>query len=124
AEQELLAGLAARIKRAGDLGAAEGAVRELAAVFAGERDALSDTLICYSHAPLGEPVDVPLAGPVIAALDRVLEEALHAVAVVLVVLRGVDAARRGDAVGAARAVVEEDAFDAIPLLAERGRGRG
>jgi hypothetical protein len=54
-------------------------------------------------------VDVGLAGAEVAAFDRVVEEAVHAVAVVLVVLGGVDAALRGDAVRAAGAVVEAEA---------------
>ena len=58
------------------------------------------------HADLGEPIDVRLAGAEVAALDRVVEEPVDAVAVVLVVLGGVDAALGGDAVGAARAVLD------------------
>ncbi len=45
AEQELLAGLAAGVEGARDLGAAEGAVVEDAAVFAGEGHALGDALV-------------------------------------------------------------------------------
>src|SRR5262249_9094306 len=51
------------------------------------------------------------------------EEAVHAVAVVLVVLRGVDAALRGDAVRAARRVVEREELDVVTELTE-GRGCG
>ena len=40
-------------------------------------------------------MDVGLAGAEVAALDRVVEETVDAVAVVLVVLGGVDAALRG-----------------------------
>ena len=97
AEQQLLAGLAPGVERAGDLRAAERAVVEQAAVLAGERDALGDALVDDVHRHLGEAVDVGLAGAEVAALDRVVEEALHAVAVVAVVLRRVDAALRGDA---------------------------
>ena len=45
AEQQLLAGLAARIKRARDLRPAERAVRQQAAVFARERHALRHALV-------------------------------------------------------------------------------
>ena len=99
AEQELLAGLAARVERARDLRAAERAVGEQAAVLARERHALGDALVDDVHAELGQPVDVGLAGAEVAALDRVVEEAVDAVAVVLVVLGGVDAALGGDASG-------------------------
>ena len=61
AEQQLLAGLAAGVERAADLGAAEAAVVEQAAVLAGEGHALGDHLVDDVHRHLGEPVDVRLA---------------------------------------------------------------
>ena len=91
AEQQLLAGLAARVERARDLRAAERAVVEQPAVLARERHALRDALVDDVHAQLRQAVDVRLARAVVAALDRVVEEPLDAVAVVLVVLGGVDA---------------------------------
>ena len=70
---------------------------------------------------LGEPVDVGLARAEVAALDRVVEQPVDAVAVVLVVLGGVDAALRGDRVRAARAVLEAEGLD---VVAQLGQGRG
>ena len=123
AEQQLLAGLAARVERARHLRAAERPVVEQAAVLARERHALRDALVDDVDAQLRQPVDVRLARAVVAALDRVVEQPLDAVAVVLVVLRGVDAALRGDAVRAARAVVDAEALDVVAQLAERRGGR-
>ena len=119
-DQELLAGLAAGVEGAGDLRPAERAVVEKAAVFAGEGDALGDALVDDIDRDLGEAVDVGFAGPEITALDGVVEEAVHRVAVVLVVLRGVDPALGGDRVGAARAVL---VAEALHLVAELGEGR-
>lgn len=82
--------------------------RQEAAVFAGEGDALGDALVDDVHADLGEAVDVRLAGAEVAALDRVVEEVEDAVAVILVVLRRVDAALGRDGVGAAGAVLEAE----------------
>ena len=96
AEQELLAGLAAGVEGAGDLGAAEGAVVEQAAVLAGEGHALGHALVDDVDRDLGQAVDVGLAAAVVAALDGVVEQPVDAVAVVLVVLGGVDAALGGD----------------------------
>ncbi len=123
-EQQLLPGLAAGVERAGHLGAAEGAVGEQAAVFAGERNALGDTLVDDVDGDLGQTMHVGLARAVVAALDRVVEEPIHAVAVVLVVLGGVDAALGGDRVGAARAVMEDEALHLVAQLGQRGRGGG
>ena len=75
------------------------------------------------HRQLRETVNVGLARAVVAALDGVVEQAVDGVAVVLVVLRGVDPALRGDAVGAARAVVDAEAVDVVAELGKRGGGR-
>ncbi len=124
AEQQLLPGLAAGVERARHLGAAERAVVEQAAVLAGEGDALGGALVDDVVAHLGQPVDVGLPGAVVAALDRVVEQAVDAVAVVLVVLGGVDAALRGDRVGAPGGVVVGEDRDVVAELAEGGRRRG
>ena len=123
AEQELLARLSAGVERARHLRAAERAVVEQPAVFARERHALRDALVDDVDAQLRQPVDVRLARAVVAALDRVVEQAVDAVAVVLVVLRGVDAALRGDAVRAPRAVLDAEVDDVVAEFAERGGGR-
>ena len=124
AEEELLARLAARVEGARYLRAAERPVVQQAAVLARERHALGDALVDDVDAQLRQPVDVRLARAVVAALDRVVEEAVDAVAVVLVVLRGVDPALRGDAVRASRAVLDAEAEDVVAELAERRGGRG
>jgi hypothetical protein len=74
-------------------------------------------------ADLRQPIDVGLARAEIAALDRVVEKAVNAVAVVLVILGRVDAALGGDAVGAARAVLVAEAFDVVAQFGQRGRRR-
>ena len=103
AEQQLLAGLAPGVEGARHLGAAEGAVGEQPAVLAGKGNPLGHALVDDVVAHLGQAVDVGLPGPKVPALDGVVEQAPDAVAVVGVVLGGVDAALGGDAVGPARA---------------------
>ena len=123
AEQQLLAGLAARVERSRHLRAAERPVVEQAAVFAGERHAGGHALVDDVDAELRQPIDVRFAGAIVAALHRVVEQPIDAVAVVAVVLRGVDAALRGDAVRAPRAVEDAEQLDAIALFAQRRRRR-
>ena len=65
-----------------------------------------------------------LAGAVVAALDGVVEEAVDAVAVVVVVLGRVDAALRRDRVRPTRRVVVREDLDVVAQLAERCGGRG
>ena len=84
--------------------------------------ALGDALVDDVGADLGQPVDVGLAGAVVAALDGVVEEPVDGVAVLLVVLGRVDAALRGDRVGPARGVLVAEGLHVVAGLAERGRG--
>ena len=123
AEQQLLTGLPPGVERAGHLGAAERAVVEQAAVLAGERHALRHALVDDVHADLGQPVHVGLAGAEVAALDRVVEQPVDRVAVVAVVLRGVDAALRGDRVRAPRAVLVAVRPDPVAGLGQGRRRR-
>jgi hypothetical protein len=119
----LLPGLSPRVKGPGNLGAAEGTVREQSAVFARERHSLLDTLVDDQVTDFGQPIDVCFAGAEIASLDRVVEEAENAVPIVLIVLGGVDAALRGDAMSAARAILVTEAFHVVAELPQRGGGR-
>ena len=123
AEEKLLAGLAARVKRARNLRAAERTIREQPAVFARERHTLLDALVDDQIADFRQPIDVRFARAEIAAFDRVVKQPEDAVAIVLIIFRGVDAALGGDAVGAARAVLVTEAFHVVAELAQRGGGR-
>src|SRR5206468_8269850 len=123
AEQQLLAGLSARVERARHLRAAEGTIVEIAAVFARKGHALRHALINDVPAHLGEAIDIGLARAKIAALDRVVEQPVNAVAIVLVILGGVDAALGGNAVRAARTVLETEALDVVTELGQSGRRR-
>jgi hypothetical protein len=91
------------------------------AVLAREGHALRDALVDDRRADLREAVDVGLARAEVAALDRVVEQPPDGIAVVRVVLGRVDAALRGDAVRAARAVLEAEGVD---VVAELGQARG
>ena len=123
AEQQLLARLAARVEGPRHLGSAEGAVVEQPAVLASEGHTLSDALVDDAHAALGQAVDVVLSRAVVAALDGVVEEAPDAVAVVLVVLGGVDAALGGDRVGASGRVLDAEHVHVVAHLGQGGRCR-
>jgi len=95
-EQKLLAGLTARIKRARHLRAAERTIGERAAIFARERHALGHALINDVDANLRQTIHVGFAGAEIAAFDGVIEQTVDAIAVILIVLGGVDTALGGN----------------------------
>ena len=67
----------------------------------------------------GQTVYVGFAGAVVAALDRIVKKTVYRVVVVLVVLGGVDASLRGDAVRAARGVADAEYLYVISEFAER-----
>src|SRR6476660_1352736 len=120
AEQELLARLTPAVKRAGHLDAPERAVGQLSAIFAGKRHAERHALIDDLGADLCQAVDVRFARTEVAALDRVIKQPLDAVAVVLIILRRIDAALRRDTVRAAGAVLKAET---IHVIAELSKGR-
>ena len=123
AQQQLLAGLAPGVEGAAHLGAAEGPVGQQAPVLPGEGHPLGRALVDDVERHLGQAVDVGLPGPVVAALDGVVEQPVDRVAVVAVVLGRVDAALRGDGVGPAGRVVERERLDPVAQLGQRRRGR-
>ena len=122
AEQQLLTGLAPGVEGACHLGPAEGPVVEQAAVLACEGHTLGGALVDDVQRHLREAVDVGLAAAVVAALDRVVEEAEDAVAVVAVVLRRVDAALGRDRVRPSGGVVVGEDLDVVAHLPERRCG--
>ncbi len=122
-EKELLPGLTAGVEGPGDLGSAEGTVIQHSAVLAGEGDALGHALVDDVETHLGEAVNICLARAEIAPLDRVVEEAKDAVAVVPVILGCVDSPLCSDAVSSPWGVVEDEALDLVAELPER-RGSG
>src|SRR5207237_7866162 len=89
------------------------------AVLPREGNALRDAVIDDVNAQLRQSIDIGFPRAVVAPFDRVVEEPVDAVAIVLIVLRGVDAALRGDAVGAAGAVLDAEAQDVVAELAKR-----
>ena len=70
---------------------------------------------------LREPVNVGFAGAEIAALDSVVEQAVDAVAVVLIVLRRIDPALSRDGVRAAGRILEAETLYVVSEFGQRRR---
>ena len=98
AEQKLLSRLAAGIEGTRYLRAAERTVGEQPAVVACERHALCDALVDDIVGNFRQTIDIRFTSTVVAALDGVVKEPEDGVVVVLIVLRSVDTALRGDGV--------------------------
>ena len=82
---------------------------------------MSDTLVDNVSADFCKAVYVCLARAEVAALYGVVEKPINAVAVVLVVLGGIDTALCRDRVRAAGAVLVAEALYIIPLLCKARR---
>ena len=121
-EQQLLTGLAPAVERAADLCPAEAAVLQQAAILTGKRHTLGHALINNADRHFREAMDVRFAGAVIAAFQCVVEEAVHTVAVVLIVLGCVDATLCRNTVGAAWAVLETERQYFVAKLRQCGSG--
>ena len=112
-EQQLLPSLSARVKRPRDLRSAKRSIGKQPAVLAREWHALFDALVDDQIADFGQTINIRFAGTEVAAFNRVVKETKDAVAIVLIIFRGVDAALRGDAVGAARAVLIAERLNVV-----------
>ena len=123
-EQKLLSGLAPCVESAGDLGTTERPVVEKATVFAGERDTLSRALVDDVHRDLGQAMHVGLAGAIIASLDGIVEQSMHRITVVLVILRCVDTSLSGHRMGATGGIVEHEVVHLVAQLGQGRRGAG
>ena len=101
-EKELLSGLSTGVERTAYLNTSERTVGQVAAVLTGERNTLGDALVDNGRADLGETIDIRLTAAVVTSFDRVVEETIDSVIVILILLSGVDTTVRGDGVRAAR----------------------
>ena len=123
-QQELLARLSACVEGSLELGAAEGAVVQQAAVFTAEGNALGHTLVNDVGGDFRQTVDIGFTGAEVAAFNGVVKQAVNGVAVVLVVLGCVNAALGRNGVGAAGAVLVAEAFDVVAKFGKRGGSGG
>src|SRR5438045_514771 len=123
-EEKLLTGLAARIKGSRHLCSAKGAIGQQTAVFPCKRHPLLDTMIDDQIADFCEPINIRFAGTKIATFDGVVEQTENTIAIVLVILRGIDSALSGNAMGAAWAILITEAFHVVTQLAQCGSRGG
>ena len=101
-EKELLSGLSTGVERTAYLNTSERTVGQVATVLTGERNTLGDALVDNGRADLGETIDIRLTAAVVTSFDRVVEETIDSVIVILIVLSGIDTTLSGDGVRAAR----------------------
>src|SRR5205085_5331749 len=109
---------ATRVKGPRNLRAAERAIVQQPAVLSSERHALRHALVDNVHAHLRQAIDIGFARPKVSAFHRVVEEPVHAVAVVVIVLRGVDPALRGDGMRAPGRILEAETIYVVAQFSE------
>src|SRR3989442_1593785 len=91
---------------AGRMNLSEARIRQVPRVLARERNTVSHALVDDVDADFSQAVDVGFSRAEVAAFYGVVEQAIDAVAVVLIVLGGIDAALSSDRVRAAGAVLK------------------
>ena len=123
-EQELLSGLTLGIEGTAHLRTAERTVGEHAAVFACEGHTLCHTLVDNVGADLCQTVNVGLTGTVVTTLHGVVEEAVNAVAIVLIVLGSIDTSLSGDGVCTTGRVLDAEVLYLEAHFAERSGSGG
>src|SRR5690625_1047565 len=122
-EKKLLSRLSSRVKCAGNLCTAERSVGERATIFARKRNSLRDRLIDDISAVISHPVDIRLAGPVVATFQSIVKEPLNAVAVVLIIFRRFDPPLCSDTVRTARTILYAKTFYVVAEFAKRSGSR-
>ena len=109
-QQQLLARLTGCVERTRNLCAPEGTVVQFSTVIPGKGYALSHALVDDVSRYFCQTVNVSFAGTVVAALDRIVVQTIGGVAVVRIVLIGIDTALGGDGVRTAGGVLIEECF--------------
>ena len=117
-EQELLAGLSTGIESTAHLDTSEGTVGKVAAVFAGERNALGNTLVDDGCTDFRKTIYVGFTGTIVSTLDGIVEKAVDGVVVVLIVLCSVDTSLGCDGMGPAGGVADAENLDVVTKFTE------
>ena len=103
-QQQLLPGLAFGIEGTRNLRPAERTVVQITGVIAGKRHALRHALVDDIVAHFSQTIDIGLTGAVVAPLDGIVKQTVNAVAIVLIVLGGIDTPLGGNRVRPARTI--------------------
>ncbi len=118
-KQQLLAGLAFGIEGAAYLNPSKRAVVEQSAVVTGKGNPLRHALVNNARRNFGQAVYVGFAAAVVSALNGIVEQPKHGVAVVLVVFGGVDSALCSNGVGASRGILKAECLDVVAQFGKR-----
>src|SRR4029077_17246570 len=89
----------------------------------GEGPPPPDNMINIFCSVWGEPINVGFAGTKIAALNRVVEQAINAVAIVLIIFFRINAALRCNGMRAPRRILKTKAFPPVSEFTKSRRGR-
>ena len=123
-DQQLLPRLPPGVEGSRYLRATKRSVVQHPAVLTRERDTLRHALVDDVVTDLRQPVNVGLTRPIVTALDRIVKQPPNAVAIVGIVLGGVDPTLGRNAVCPSRAVLEAETLDVVAQLGKRRCCRG
>ena len=121
-EQQLLTGLTTAIESTLELRTTEGAVIKQATVFATEGNALSHTLVDNVAGHLSQTVHVGLTGTEVATLHGIIEQAVHGVTVILIVMSSIHATLCSNGVSTTGAILVAEALYIVAELCKSSSG--
>ena len=122
AEKQLLTGLSFCVKSAAHLNATERTVVEQTSIIAGKGNALGHTLVDDAGRDLRQAVHIGFPGTVVTAFDRIVEQPVGGVSVVLIILCGIDAALSRDRMRSSGRVLKAEGLHIVAHFTERGGG--
>ncbi len=96
---------------------------ERSGIVACKGNSLTDTLIDNFVAHFGQPIHICLTSPVVAPFDRIIEEPIDTVAVILIVLGCIYPALSGNGMRPAGAILIAEILHLKTQLSQRGRCR-
>ena len=82
---------------------------------------MRDALIDDVDRNFSQAMHVRFTRTIVATLQRVIEKSIHAIAVVLIILRGIDATLSRDRMRTARAIVKNETLNLVAELSESRR---
>ena len=118
-KQQLLAGLAAGIESTAYLCPTERTVGKIPAILTGKGDPLCHALVDNVVAYLGKAINVPFPGAVVSSFYGVVKKPVNRIAIVGVVLCGIDTTLCSNGVCTARRILDSKAFHFKAHLCQR-----
>ena len=117
-EKKLLSGLSASIESTAYLHTSERTVGKISAVFTGKWNTLCYTLVNNGSTYFSKTIHISLSAAVVTSLDSIIEETIHGVIVVLIILCSIDTTLSCNRVRSTRGIADTENFNVVAEFTE------